>query len=98
MSRIYKEYFQLTYMYYKSPTLKIGEMRYLHRHFTKGNIQMINKLLNRCMTSLVLKEMQIKTQIRYHFIFNKIVLTKKTATNTGKNMKKPESHILLVGK
>lgn len=45
-----------------------------------------------------LKEMQIKTEIRYHFIFNKIVLTKKTATNTGKNMKKPESHILLVGK
>ena len=50
------------------------------------------------MTSLVLKEIQIKTEIRYHFIFNKIALTKKTATNTGKNIKKQESHILLVGK
>ena len=48
------------------------------------------------MTSLVLKEMQIKTEIRYHFIFNKIALTKKTATEAGKSVKKPEPHILLL--
>ena len=52
----------------------------LNRHFSKEDTQMVNRHIKRCSKSLIIKEMQIKTIIRYHFAPVRMVIINK-ATN-----------------
>ena len=50
---------------------------------------MANKHMTRCSTLLIIKEMQIKTTVRYHFIPVKMAIIKKS-TNATKGVEKRE--------
>ena len=95
ISNIYKQLLQFN-------STKINDLikicsKELNRNFSREDIQRVNKYMKRCSTSLIIREMQIKTTMRYHLTPVRMAAIKKSANNAAESKEKRKSSYTVGG-